>query len=80
VACTVQGSVFALGVTRSLALLGAEGGGQIDVEAEDRRCCFDAANVFEAGGCELSLSCYAGDHEAGEEGESRHCSPGEGYE
>lgn len=71
-AATVHGGVFAPGMARILALLNAKGGRHIGFPAEDGRLCLNAANVFESGGCEVGLGCYAGCHEAGEESESRH--------
>jgi hypothetical protein len=62
-------------MARILALLNAEGGRYIGFEVEDGWLRFDAANVFEPGGYELGLSCYAGCHKAGENGESRHGLP-----
>lgn len=67
-------------MARILALLSAEGGGYIGLEVEDGRLRFGAANVFESGGCEFGLGCYAGCHEAGEEGEARHGLLSSGYE
>jgi hypothetical protein len=59
-------------MARILALLNTEGSRYICFEVEDGRLRFDAANVFESGGCEFGLGCYAGRHEAGEESEARH--------
>lgn len=69
---TVEGGVLALGVASNLALLGAKGSRKIDFEGEDWWFGFNAADVFESGGCVFGLSCYAGSHKAGKEGESRH--------